>query len=126
MHPVNDKIKVQIATDEHGFGATGIGVEKGIVVEVPKKLVYFGFHSFAFEGSLADKKILQDTLDYYNQFKGKLVFWESLQDRGRRFKEGNEEFVFLNMTDIIAYSDDKDINVEIVDQTGSAGSFNLS
>ena len=125
MHPANDKIKVLVTANEYGFGSK-TGVEKGIVVEVPDKLLYIGFHSFAFEQSIADKEILDETLAYYKQFKDKTVFWESLQDRGRRFKEDDKEYVFLNMTDIIAYSDDKDINVEVVDTTGSAGSFNLS
>lgn len=126
MHPVNDKIKVAVSSNEYGFGDAKAGVEKGIVVEIPEKLLYLGFHSFAFDNSIADKDISQTVMDYYKQFKGKLIFWESLQDRGRRFKEDGKEYVFLNMTDIIAYSDDPDINVEVVDQTGAAGSFNLS
>lgn len=126
MHPFNDKIKVAVSSNEFGFGDKSIGVEKGIVVEVPNKLAYFGFHSFAFEKSLGDTDLSKALLKFYGELKGKLVFWESLQDRGRRFKVNGEEFVFLNMTDIIAYSDDPDINVEVVDQTGSAGSFNLS
>lgn len=125
MKPVNDKLKIKIISDEFGFGG-GVGVEKGIVVELPDEMIYFGFHSFAFEHSIADKKVNSDISDYYQKFKGKLVFWESLQDRGRRFKENDEEFVFLNMSDIIAYSDDINLHVEVVDQTGSAGSFNLS
>lgn len=126
MKPLGDKIKVAVSSNEFGFGDKSIGVEQGIVVEIPDKLIYIGFHSFAFDNSLANDKILDDILEYYKTLKGKRIWWESLQDRGRRFKVNDEEFVFLNMTDIIAYSDDPDINVEVVDQTGSAGSFNLS
>jgi len=125
VKPVNDKIKVKIADDEFGFGGEASGVEKGVVVEVPDSLLYFAFHSFAFDGSLGNEDQLKAVADYYEAFKGKLVFWESLQDRGRRFKVDGEEFVFLNMSDIIAYSDDTNIKVEAVDQVGSAGSFNL-
>lgn len=126
MKPVNDKFKIRISTDEYGFGNSSAGVEKGVVVEVPDKLLYFGFHSFAFENSIANPEVLKEVLDYYAGFKGKLVVWESLQDRGRRFKEDGSEFVYLNMSDIICFSDDVDINIEIVDQVGAAGSFNLS
>lgn len=124
MKPVNDKLKIEVSANEYGFGDAKAGVEKGIVVEVPKDMLYLGFHSFAFDTSLSSIE-LKEIQKYYNKFKGKLVFWESLQDRGRRFKEDGKEYVFLNMTDIIAYSDDPNINVEVVDQTGSAGSFNL-
>ncbi len=126
LKPVNDKLKIEIATDEYGFGDGKMGVEKGLVVEIPEIILYFGFHSFAFDASLADKDRLKVVVDFYKTFIGKIVYWESLQDRGRRFKENDKEYVFLNMTDIIAYTDDPDINVEVVDQTGSAGSFNLS
>ncbi len=126
MHPVGDKLKVKVSSNEFGFGDKSIGVEKGIVVEVPKKMPYFGFHSFAFENSIGNPDLNKALLAFYSDFKGKLGFWESLQDRGRRFKVEGDEFVFLNMTDIIAYSDDENINVEVVDQTGSAGSFNLA
>lgn len=126
VKPLNDKIKIEVSVNEYGFGDSSAGVEKGIVIEVPDKLAYLGFHSFAFENSLVNKESLSLILDYYNALTGKLVFWETLQDRGRRFKENDKEYVFLNMTDIIAYSNDININVQPVDQTGSAGSFNLS
>lgn len=125
MKPVNDKIKVAVSTNEFGFGDK-TGVEKGIVVEVPDKMAYIGFHSYAFDTSLGNKDQLKFVKEYYHEFLNKTVYWESLQDRGRRFKVDGKEFVFLNMTDIIAYSDDPNINVEVVDQTGAAGSFNLS
>lgn len=125
MKPVNDKVKVKIMVNEFGFGEEEIGAECGIVVEVPDELIYFGFHSFAFESSLASKSQLDKVLSFYQKLKGKLVYWESLQDRGRRFKEGKDEFVLLNMSDIIAYSDDVNNKATIVKQVGSAGSFNL-
>lgn len=126
MKPIGDKLKIAITADEFGFGEKSVGVENGIVVEVPETMPYFGFHSFAFEASIGNPDLSKALLAYYKKFMGKRVWWESLQDRGRRFKVNGEEFVFLNMSDIIAYSDDPNINVEVVDQTGSAGSFNLS
>lgn len=125
MKPINDKLKVSINPDGP-FSDQASGVEKGVVVEVPERMMYFGFHSFAFENSITHKDNVREILEFYQALKGSTVYWETLQDRGRRFKVNGEEFVFLNMTDIIAYSDDPDINVEPVDQTGAAGSFNLS
>jgi len=125
MKPFNDKILIKVDTNEYGFGDATIKREKGVVVEVPDEMIYLGFHSFSFEQSIANKDILKDVLAFYTKLKGKTVFWESLKDSGRHFKIGNDEYVLLNMTDIIGYSDDKNINVEAVDQTGSAGSFNL-
>lgn len=125
MLPVNDKIKVEISANKYGFGKGSIGAESGVVVAVPDQLIYFGFHSFSFEKSLADEETLAKVLAFYKKLEGKTVFWESLQDRGRRFKEGEQEYVILNMSDVIGYTDDKNAKITIVDQTGSAGSFNL-
>lgn len=124
MHPVNDKLKVEILSDGP-FSSEERGVEKGIVVELPAFTYSIGYHSFAFESSYGNAETNGDVLKQFQKLKDKLVFWESLQDRGRRFKEGDKEYAFINMTDIIAYSDNKDINVQTVDQVGSAGSFNL-
>lgn len=122
MHPIGDKIKVKITTDEFGFGDASNGTESGVVVEVPDTLMYFGFHS-SFE--IPDATILKKITDFYATLMGKKVFWESLQDRGRRFKEGKEEYVILNMSDVIGYTDDLTADIQIVDQVGKAGSFNL-
>lgn len=96
------------------------------MVEVPDDMVYFGFHSFLADNSLANAEILDKTLKFYQSLKGKRVFWEQLQDRGRRFKENDEEFVILNMSDVIGWTDDLKAEITIVDQAGAAGSFNLS
>jgi co-chaperonin GroES (HSP10) len=126
LKPFGDKIKVKIEKDEFGFGGEVANTESGIVLEVPDKIAYFGFHSFAFESSLSNDDVLEKVLKFYQDLKGKTVYWESLQDRGRRFKEGDEEFVILNMSDIIAYSDDVNNKASVVNQAGSAGTFNLS
>lgn len=133
LHPVNDRFKVQITKDEYGFGDESAGAETGIVVEVPDMLIYLSFHSFAFEDSLSleDTNIkLANIQKYYSQFLGKRIYWEALQDRGRMISETDKEdktvdYVYLQMTDLLAYSDDVDDQATTVNQVGSAGSFNL-
>lgn len=126
LRPFSDKIKIRVLTDEFGFGDGSTRRESGVVVEVPDKFIYLGFHSFAFENSIADDEKLNKIHEFYVNLKGKKVFWESLKDSGRHFKEGDHEFVILNVTDIIAYTDSVDDEVTVVDTVGQAGSYNLS
>lgn len=123
MLPFNDKIKVLITKDEYGFGDASEGTESGLVVAVPDELIYFAFHSSLFDESLGNNEVLKKVQKFYKKLEGKTVYWESLQDRGRRFKEGDKEYVLLNMSDVIAFSDG--VTATIVDQVGKAGSFNL-
>lgn len=125
LHPVNDRFKVEIQKNEYGFGDTNIGAESGVVVEVPDVLIYLSFHSFAFEESIVNEQKLEKIQEYYNQFSGKRIWWEALQDRGRVIKEGEKEYVYLQMTDLLAYADDINDEATTVNQTGQAGSFNL-
>ena len=126
LHPVNDSIKVLVAGDDYGYGAGDAGgVETGIVVEVPDMMIYLAFHSFAFEQSIANSEILTKVQAFYNQFLDKKIYWEALNDRGRKIKEGDKSYVYLKMTDVLAYSDDVDDDAYIINQTGKAGSFNL-
>ena len=125
MHPVNDRFKVLVSTDDYGYGGEARGTETGVVVEVPDIIMYLSFHSFAFEQSIGNDAMLKKIQAYYAQFMGKRIYWEALQDRGRRIKEGDKDYVYLQMTDLLAYSDDVDNDAYLVDQTGKAGSFNL-
>lgn len=125
LKPVNDRFKVKIDEDKFGFGNDKPGTETGIVVEVPDIIIYLSFHSFAFEDSLMSDK-LEGIQAYYNQFKGKRIYWEALQDRGRTISEEDGDYVYLQMTDLLAYSDDINDTATVVSQTGSAQSFNLS
>ena len=125
LHPINDRFKVLVSTDDYGYGGETRGTETGIVVEVPDIIMYLSFHSFAFEQSIANDAMLKKIQSYYAQFMGKRIYWEALQDRGRRIKEGDKDYVYLQMTDLLAYSDDVENNAYIVNQTGKAGSFNL-
>jgi hypothetical protein len=125
LHPVNDRFKVK--KDAPGrFGDPNVGTESGVVVEIPDSLLYLSFHSFAFEDSFAAEDKLKRVHEYYKSFVGKRIYWEALQDRGRVFKEGDNEFVYLQMTDLLAYADNVDDDAKVVNQTGQAGSFNLS
>lgn len=127
LHPVNDKFKVRLdKKDEYGFGGEKVGAETGIVVEIPNIMIYLSFHSFAFENSIVDKERLTEIAAFYKSFVGKRIYWEALQDRGRTIKEGDDEYVYLQMTDLLAYSDDVEDKAEMINQTGQAGSFNLS
>lgn len=123
LHPTNDRFKVKVDRDDYRFvGAQSEGTETGIVVEVPDILIYLSFHSFAFEDSFGNKEALADVQKYYSDFLGKRIYWESFQDRGRRIKDGDDEFVFLQMTDLLAYSDDENDKAQSVEDSRT-GSF---
>lgn len=126
LHPVNDRFKVRITKDEYGFGGDNPSAETGTVVEVPNIMIYLSFHSFAFENSIVDKKRLTEIARFYESFVGKRIYWEKLQDRGRMITEEDGDYVYLQMTDLLAYADNVDEKASSVDQTGSSGSFNLS
>lgn len=119
-HPVNDRFKVKVETDPYELSEQN-DTEYGIVVEVPDELIYLSFHSFAFEESFASEK-LERIRDYYNKFLGKKVWWEKFQDKGRRLKEKDGEFVYLQMTDLLCYSDDPEDEATLVTDTRN-GSF---
>lgn len=121
LHPVNDKLKVQVSNSGFMGASNSSGRESGIVVEVPKQLLYFGFHSFAFDKSLAEDQVASDILEFYNSLVGKVVYWEALQDRGRRFQEGEIEYVLLNMTDVLAYDDEKSASAKMLEDVRSGG-----
>lgn len=123
LHPVNDRFKVKISKQR--FGDTSSGAETGVVVEVPDILIYLSFHSFSFEDSLVNDDVLKKVQKYYNQFMNKRIYWEALQDRGRMISEGDDDYVYLQMTDLLAYADDVNESATPVNQLGSAGSFNL-
>lgn len=123
LHPVNDRFKVKITKERFGNGSTS--AESGIVVEIPDIMIYLSFHSFAFENSIVDEERLTEIAAFYKGFLGKRIYWEALQDRGRVIAEGEDEFVYLQMTDLLAYADDVDDKATSVNQLGSAGSFNL-
>lgn len=123
--PFNDRLKVKIDSDVFNLDSDKSLHETGVVVEVPEEIIYLGFHSFAFEHSIADEDKLKRILEFYKDLLGKRIWWEKLQDSGRHLKEDDGEYVFLNMTDVIAYSDDVEEQSELLSSNSAAGSFNL-
>lgn len=126
MHPVGDKLKVEVFHDTHNFGGDSNSMkEHGRVVEIPDELAYFGFHSFAFENSIANQDVLKTLHNFYKQFLGKIIYWEALQNKGRRFTEGDREYVILNMSDVIGWDDKDEASARLVDDVSGKGiSFN--
>lgn len=118
QHPFNDRLKVLVSSDKFGYGGQKKGVESGIVVEVPEKLLYLSFHNFGFENSLANPKLLEVAQGFYNDLLGKKIAWESLQDRGRRFKEGDDEYVYIQMTDVLFWADDENEDIQLASEGG--------
>lgn len=127
IHPLNDRLKVKVDTVEfEALKDQKTNSETGIVVETPEELLYLSFHSFAFEESLADGKRLEVIMGLYEKLMGKRIYWEKLQDSGRHIIEENgDEYVFLQMTDVLAYADDVEDKAEVVDSLSNHGSFNL-
>lgn len=105
MRPINDLCKVQVSTDEFKFGGDQGKTESGILVELPSELPFFGFHSFAFEESYDRPINNKNILDYYQKLVGKRVYWKGLSERGMVWKEGDNTWAFVKLTDIVAYSE---------------------
>lgn len=120
LQPVGDKIKVRVSKDQFGLGANS-GSQHGTVIAVPDDLIYLGFHSFGFDHSMGDDETMKKVQKFYKNFLGKIVFWEELQDRGRRFQDGDDEIVLLNMTDIIAYEENEETKAYLIEDTRAGG-----
>lgn len=104
MHPTNDLAKIEINSDEYGFGGDNSKSESGILRELPKQLPFFGFHSFAFEMSLVDEEVSKDLIEHYKGLIGKRVYWKGLSERGMVLK-AEKTWAFVKLTDLIAWSD---------------------
>lgn len=122
--PVADNVKVRLdPADPHGFsGGDSTSKETGILVEVPTQMRWVGFHSFAFEKSFGALMDLDDMLkEVYRPMIGKRVMWESYQESGRRFKEGDDEYVLIKLTDIIAVGEPEDKATTVTDVRRAGG-----
>lgn len=121
-HPIADQCKIRINGDENPFAPAKVGKEKGILVELPDALHYYGMHSSIIEQSFMATET-NNLLEYYKRFVGKPVAWESLQDRGRHFKEGEIEYIYLKLSDILAFGDDESDmdDIEMSDDSRAAG-----
>lgn len=109
LRPLGDVCMVELSTDEYNFGGDDkANVDNGILVQLPDKFNYFGFFSFAFEESFMSRKELDDLYKYYEQLKGKRVFWPSLSEKGMVFKEGNKRYAMIKLTSIIGCAEPGD------------------
>lgn len=125
LHPVGDQLKIKLDKSIMNLGPSKPGKETGIVTEVPEVIHYFGMHSSMMESSFMSPD-LPVLLDYFKDLIGKRVVWESLQDRGRHFSDGDDTFVLLKMSDVIGFTDDPDEVVDASDDDrASSGSFAL-
>lgn len=119
--PINDVVKVEVATDQYGFGGDEkAGVESGIVTDFPDMMPYLSFHSFAFENSIFNDELKGLAESYKQTLVGKRVYWKSYAERGMVFeeKDTNKRWAFVKLTDILAYSDDVD-NIAYTVGTGT-------
>lgn len=125
IHPLVDKCLVRVADSGYMGSSNATGRESGILEEIPTfdNMLYFGFHSFAFDDSLASEK-LSAIHTFYSNLVGKIVYWEALQDKGRRFEADKKEYVLLNLSDIIAFDDAEEATAKMVDDVRS-GSFRV-
>lgn len=126
VHPFGDQIKVLLDKDEFNFsgGEEGTRSETGVVVEIPEEMLYIGFHSFAFENSYGDPTSLLKVVSWLKEsVLARRVYWQSIQDSGRHIVDGDNEYVLLKITDIIAVDDDVDNKARIVSNIGKSGSF---
>lgn len=119
FHPIADQCKVRLDSNEYGFGGDeNKGVQTGVLVELPTKVAWIGYHSFALDASYGNGVVLDEVIKMYSEMKGKRVVWEALQQTGRRFKEADGEYVYLKLTDIIGYADDVADEITAVDERG--------
>lgn len=125
IHPLVDKCLVRVADSGYMGSSNATGRESGILEEIPTldNMLYFGFHSFAFDNSLSSEK-LESIHKFYSNLVGKIVYWEALQDKGRRFEADKKEYVLLNLSDIIAFDDAEEATAKMVDDVRS-GSFRV-
>lgn len=124
MQPLGDQIKVELQTDTYNFGgAQKKGFESGIAVELPDRLNYFGYHSFAYESSLANRDVLDELYDYYKGLIGKRVYWTEMGERGLVYTLDDKTFAMIKLTDLVGFSN---ADVEALSLSGNnGGTFNV-
>lgn len=125
MHPINDLCKVELPSDEFGFGdGSKTTAESGILVELPPSFPYFGFWSFAFEDSLMNKDKLMQLHKHYKDLVGKRVYWTALAEKGNIIEFENKRYAFVKLTSLISFSDPDAPEARNIHSDGS-GAFTL-
>lgn len=106
MQPINDLAKIELETDEFGFGVGGKETaESGILIALPDKFMYFGFWSFSFENSFMARKELDELYEYWKSKIGRKVYWTALSERGNIIEKDGEKWAFVKLTSLIAEDD---------------------
>lgn len=122
LHALNDFAKVQIQDTKNQLVKTSKETsESGVLVSLPEKFTHYGFYSFAFDNSLDSPKLMKELHEYWSKLIGKKVFWLALSEKGATLKEGDETFVLIKLTSLIAY-DDADSKVRNIHSDGK-GAF---
>lgn len=122
LRPLNDFAKV-LVSEKKFIKDTKDTSESGTLVSLPDKFNHYGMFSFAFEESFMNRAALDELYKYWEQYIGKKVFWLALSEKGAMLKEGDDTFVFMKLTSLIAV-DDAESAVRNIHSDG-AGSFNV-
>lgn len=128
INVIGDKVLIRIEGNAFGLiGAKDNELCSGVLEQVPNDILYYGFHSFGFDNSLGNDEVLAKVLDFYNKLIGKRVYWEMLQDRGRKFtvetEDGNKDYVLLNMSDVLFWTEPGIVASKSEDGLGVGYSF---
>ncbi len=125
IQPLNDLCKVELSTDEFGFGGDSkTTAESGVLVELPANFPYFGFWSFAFENSLMNKDTLMHLHKHYKELIGKRVYWTALSEKGNIIEKEGKRYAFIKLTSLIA-ADDADAPEARNLHSDGAGAFSI-
>jgi hypothetical protein len=125
LKPANDYLQVEVVEDtmRKQFDKNVSDAHtSGIVVGVPDKLNYFGFHSFAFEDSFMARDKLDALLADLKSLVGKRVWWLALQEKGAVLhdSEAGKTYVFIKATSIMAIGEPDDDVYSVLDSRGGA------
>lgn len=125
LRPINDLAKIELDSDDYGFGDTKTTAESGVLVELPDHFDFFGFWSFAFENSFMARKELDELYKHYKEKIGQRVYWTAMAERGNIIQTADgKRYAFVKLTSLIASDDDKDSKAFNVHADG-AGSFKV-
>lgn len=121
LKPLNDLAKIELDSDEFGFGDRKDTAENGILVELPDSFNYFGMWSFAFENSFMEREKLDTLLEYWQDKIGRRVYWTALSEKGNIIDQGGKQYCFIKLTSLIA-DDEADSDAQNIHGNG-AGAF---
>lgn len=121
LKPLNDLAKIELDSDEFGFGNKKDTAESGVLVELPDSFNYFGMWSFAFENSFMERNKLDELLEYWKPKIGRRVYWTALSEKGNIIEQDGKQYAFVKLTSLIA-DDEADSDAQNIHSNGT-GSF---